>query len=67
MDEFTLNGRRVWIRAEQIPRGKRWDWFYVIDGSESVRNSGELAPSREVALSEAREHAERRIRSEEGP
>jgi hypothetical protein len=65
VDEFTYKGRRVRIDVKPIAKGRRWDWSYTIDGRDYVRNSEELAPSREVAVSEARQHAEARIREME--
>lgn len=49
------------VAVDVIPRGRRWDWAYSIDGSGYFENSEELAPTDRIARSEAIEAARRRI------
>jgi hypothetical protein len=60
MHQLEFNGvpYTIWL----TPRAKRWDWSYSIAGAPSIRNSGEIAPTQEIALQEARWAAENAIR-----
>jgi hypothetical protein len=65
LEDFTYFGKRVFVSVAQLTPGQ-WDWAYAIGGGEAVENSVETTPSHEAALRKAQEHAQARIRADQG-
>lgn len=55
----AYRGRHIEIHTERV--GHKWTWWYLVDGIDYRKNSEELAPSEDIAMSEGLEHARKFI------